>query len=180
MPGSTYIKAKKAHHTSTSPSHLPYTPAPNAAPNPPTLRPSLPSHLPYTPAPSAPTPQSQPTYPTPPNPPTLHLASLEMLPAETSPPISQPTYPTAGSLQQSIPSLPGSPTLYPFRDSTQDASPKAKAPTPATSAKEPTHPRPDLPTLYPPRPRQVETTPKYRRGNPSKSSNSSTTPVTSP
>jgi len=133
MPGSTYIKAEKAHHTNASPTYLPYTS--RSQPAYPTLtarftpRPPCTTHtnIPAPPQPAYPTPPApnqptlpyaspQPTYPTPAYLPytTLH---------HTHRPISQPTYPTAPSLQRSIlqrsiPSLPGSPTLYPFPGTT--------------------------------------------------------------
>jgi hypothetical protein len=98
MPGSTYIKAKKAHHTNASPTRLPYTLTY------PTLTARFTLHYTYQPLPSQPTlyrslpyTSPQPTYPTPaylpyttyqhhtvpPKQPTLHLASLQVLPAET-------------------------------------------------------------------------------------------------
>ena len=104
MPGSTYIKAKKARHTSTSPTSLPYTPVPNAAPNPPTLRPSLPSRLPYTPVPNTPTPPSPPTLHLPTHLPYTSPASKCYLQRPRRPYPSQPTLQPAPSNNPSPPS----------------------------------------------------------------------------
>ncbi len=172
----THSRPPCTTHTSPSPAGLPYTAAPDTAPTrlPYTSRSQLahptlrlpPTHLPYTRLPTlhhAPTPRTYTTHlhhtcRRPSSLPYTSPASKRCL-QSTSRPISQPTYPTAPSLQRPIPSLPGSPTLYPIpRNNAQDASPKAKAPTPATSAsptKEPTlqpatsSPRPAYPIPAP-------------------------------
>ena len=126
MPGSTYIKAKKAHHTNASPTHLPYTRLP-------TLH-----HIP-TPHRTA-----QAAYPTPRQPRSAACRDL------AAPYPSQPTLQPSPSNDPSPPS----PDRLPYTHSPEQRTrcvAQGQAPTPATSAspaKEPTQ----QPATSPPRP----------------------------
>jgi hypothetical protein len=146
MPGSTYIKAKKAHHTNASPSSLPYTPPPKRCPNPPALHPPT-----YPTTHTCTAHAAQAAYPTPPQPRSAACRDL------AAPYPSQPTLQPPPSNNPSPPS----PDRLPYTHSPEQRTrcvAQGKAPTPATSAsptKEPTQqpatssPRPAYPIPAP-------------------------------
>jgi hypothetical protein len=117
MPGSTYIKAKKAHHTNASPTRLPYTLTY------PTLTARFTLHYTYQPLPNPPT-LHPPTYPTP-RTYTTHAAAQAAYPT--------PRQPRSAACRVLAAPYPSQPTLQP---------PPSNAPSPPSPDRPPYTPFP--------------------------------------